>query len=293
MTLKEFYNKYNKEINRAIQSALREDRVYNDVTTKLLFGSEKDNKKINAYLVCKQNCILAGLEIFKKVFRKLDRDVRFKTYFNDGDMLWNKALVLQVKSSRRNLLKGERTALNFLQRMSGIATLTNKFVKKLQFKSAKILHTRKTTPNFRIFEVASVKIGGGDFHRLGLDSSVMVKDNHIISAGSINKVFDELEKRNNSKRLRKKFEIEVNSLNEALVAADRGKDLLDVVMCDNFKQTDIEKAVKKLKRCGFWVEVSGGINLKNFKSIQKKGVDFYSIGMLTHSYKSIDFSLEF
>jgi nicotinate-nucleotide pyrophosphorylase len=293
MTLKEFYNKYNKEINRAIQSALREDRVYNDVTTKLLFGSEKDNKKITAYLVCKQNCILAGLEIFKKVFRKLDRDVRFKTYFNDGDMLWNKALVLQVKSSRRNLLKGERTALNFLQRMSGIATLTNKFVKKLQFKSAKILHTRKTTPNFRIFEVASVKIGGGDFHRLGLDSSVMVKDNHIISAGSINKVFDELEKRNNSKRLRKKFEIEVNSLNEALVAADRGKDLLDVVMCDNFKQTDIEKAVKKLKRCGFWVEVSGGINLKNFKSIQKKGVDFYSIGMLTHSYKSIDFSLEF
>ncbi|MCI0449185.1 MAG: carboxylating nicotinate-nucleotide diphosphorylase [Chlorobi bacterium] len=293
MTLKEFYLKYKKDINHAIKSALIEDSAYNDVTTNLLFKDKPGGGRISATLVCKGNCIIAGVDIFKKVYRKIDRNVYFKSFFNDGDKVGNKAQVLLVKSSLRNLLIGERTALNFLQSMSGIATLTSKFVRKLKFKSAKILHTRKTTPNFRIFELAAVKTGGGDFHRLSLKSAIMIKDNHIKSIGSLNDVFDELNSRSASKRLKHKLEIEVKNLDEVQMVVNRGKNLVDVVMLDNFKPSDVNNAVKMLKNSGFKIELSGGINLKNFSKIQRKGIDYYSIGMLTHSYKSIDFSLEF
>ena len=293
MTLKELYIKYDKGINKAIEAALREDNIYNDITTNLFFKGKKSDRKISALLLCKESCILAGLEIFKKVFKKIDRDVHFKNYHKDGDRLRNKDKVLEVKSSLKNLLLGERTALNFLQRMSGIATLTNEFVKKMKFKGAKILHTRKTTPNFRIFEVAAVKIGGGDIHRLSLNSAVMIKDNHIKSVGTVYDVFDKLEAKGITKRLKKKFEIEDKSLNEVEVVAERGKNWVEVVMLDNFKPRDIDNAVNILKKSGIRIEVSGGINMQNFPGFQRKGIDYYSIGMLTHSYKSVDFSLEF
>ncbi len=293
MTLKEFYKIHDTEINTAISSALKEDKVHNDVTTKLLLSSKLGDKKLNAVLLCKEDCILAGIEIFKKVYRQIDNKAIFKQHYKDGAKLKKGTKVLEVKTSLRNLLIGERTALNFLQRMSGAATLTNTFVKKLKYKDAKILHTRKTTPNFRVFETAAVKTGGGDFHRLSLASSVMIKDNHMLSLGSMNDVMGFLLRKKIHASLKHKFEIEVKTSEELDAVIKYGNGIVKVVMLDNFHPAKLNKAISLLKQNGFKIEVSGGINLQNFAKYQRKGIDYYSIGGLTHSYKSADFSLEF
>lgn len=293
MTLKEFYKINNKAINASISSALKEDKIKNDATTSLLLTSRKANIRKNALLLCKEDCILAGLEIFKRVYRQIDKKVTFKTFCKDGDRLKKGDKVMLVKTSFKNLLAGERTALNFLQRMSGIATYTNRFVQKLKYKNAKILHTRKTTPNLRVIEAAAVKTGGGDFHRFSLASSVLIKDNHIEALGGIKKLMAEISSKKIPPRLKQKFEIEVKTYDELLTVIKYGKKLVKVVMLDNFKPRDMGKAIRLLKRNGFKIEVSGGINLENFSRFQKKGIDFYSIGALTHSYKSADFSLDF
>lgn len=288
MTVQEFYRRFNKDIRMAVSEALIEDSVEKDLTTKLISGLSDVKRQLTAELVCKQECILCGLEIFKAVFKELDKGATFKVFKKDGEKVRNLETVLLVKSTIASLLKAERTALNFIQRMSGIATLTNEFVKRLKYPHAKILHTRKTTPNFRLFEIMAVKTGGGDFHRLALDSSVMIKDNHISIAGGIGNILSYLKQ---NKDLCKKCEIEVKSLDEVRHIADEGRGIVDTVMLDNFNPSELDKAVKMLK--GFNIEVSGGINLENFEKYQHDQVDYYSIGMLTHSYKSIDFSLEF
>jgi nicotinate-nucleotide pyrophosphorylase (carboxylating) len=293
MTLKNYYKKYDKQIDRLISSALKEDRVNNDVTTNLLLPGAKGNKKITAVLLCKQDCILAGMDIFKRVFKKLDPKAKFKGKYKDGVRLRNKTKVLQVTSSLKILLAGERTALNFLQRMSGIATLTNRFVSMLKYPGSKVLHTRKTTPNFRIFDFAAVKTGGGDFHRHDLSSSVMLKDNHLEASGNITSVLKEIRKHRINGRLGNRFEIEVKNFEEVSTVVKWGKPLVKVVMLDNFPPGKIKKAIAILKGNGFKIEISGGIKPQNFIKYQKKGVDYYSIGMLTHSYNSVDFSLEF
>jgi len=289
MKLAEFYRKYDREIEKLISSALKEDDVFNDVTSNTLI-SKHDSRKLTAVLLCKEDCIAAGIDMFKRVYRQIDPRVKFKIHYKDGDLIRNKKTVLEVESTLRNLLVGERTALNFLQKMSGIATLTNRFVKLLKYKEAKILHTRKTTPNFRLPEIAAVKTGGGDFHRMSLSSEVMIKDNHIACAGSIKRALDAFRSR---RKYGRNLEIEVKSLSEAKDVIRFGRDLVVTVMLDNFRQSSMKKAVAMLKRNGFRIEVSGGINETNFVRKQLKGIDYYSIGMLTHSYKSIDFSLEF
>lgn len=293
MTLKEFYKIHDKEISLAIKNALAEDKVTLDVTTNLILKGTAGNKKLKAVLLCKQECILAGLDVFKKVFQQVDKNTKFKSFAKDGDHLKKGEKVLEITSTRSSLLKAERTALNFLQRMSGIASITNQFTGLLKYKDAKILHTRKTTPGFRVFELAAVKTGGGDFHRLNLASSVMIKDNHIEAAGGIEAVFDLLLTKNIGYNLKQKFEIEVKSLKELQTVINYGKGIVQVVMLDNFSPANLRRAVKLLKTNGFKVELSGGINLKNFSKLQQKGIDFYSIGQLTHSYSSCDFSLEF
>lgn len=292
MTLKEFYRRYNKQITRAIKNALLEDRVKQDVTTNLLFKGSEGERLLKAQLLCKEDCILAGADVFKQVFKILYPEASFKSFYKDGDRVGNKSVVLEVRAPLGVLLEGERTSLNFIQRMSGIAALTNEFVKKLKFKGSKILHTRKTTPNFRLFELAAVKTGGGDFHRMDLGSSVMVKDNHIEAIGSLKDVLGLVRQKKLSKNRLKRFEVEVKTLREAELAV-KAKDFVEIVMLDNFPRGQIRKAVNILKKNGIKVELSGGINLQNFEKLQVKGIDFYSIGMLTHSYKSADFSLEF
>ncbi len=293
MTLKEYYKKYNTEIKIKIKQALKEDDILNDVTTDILLSGKEGDKKLKAVLLCKEDCVLAGLDIFKKTYMLLDSKVKFKIFCKDGQSLKKGKNVLEVIASRRTLLEGERTALNFLQRMSGIATLTGRFVKQLKFKDAKIFHTRKTTPGFRVFEAAAVKTGGGDFHRLSLASAVMIKDNHIEALGGMMSVLDFLLRKNIPYKLKQKFEIEVKTLKELEVVLKYGKGLVEIVMLDNFKPASLNKAIKFLKTSGFKIELSGGINTSNFSKYQQKGVDFYSIGALTHSYKSCDFSLEF
>ena len=293
MTLKQFYLKYDKQLDTAIKNALIEDRVSDDITTSLLFKGKEGGRIINAKLFCKEDCVLAGLDIFKRVFRTLYPGVRFKGTFKDGQRVRNKTVVLEVKSPLRILLEGERTSLNFIQRMSGIATLTSEFVKKLKYKESMILHTRKTTPNFRFFELAAVKIGGGGFHRFDLSSSVMIKDNHIEALDSIDKVIRVINRKKLTKKQKYRFEIEVKSIKELIEVIENAKNYIKVVMLDNFPRKDIRLAVALLKKYKIKTELSGGIDLKSFKNIQVKGIDYYSIGMLTHSYKSIDFSLEF
>lgn len=293
MTLKEFYSKYRKEITEAIILALDEDEISNDVTTGLVLKGKVGDKKLSAVLLCKEDCILAGVDIFKQTYKLIDPKVKFKTYQTDGSRIKKVMKVLEITASRRTLLIGERTALNFLQRMSGIATFTQSFVKMLKYKKAKVLHTRKTTPGFRLFEAAAVKTGGGDFHRLSLSSAVMIKDNHIEALNGINSTMDFLLRQKISHGLKQKFEIEVKTFKELDTVVKYGKGIIEIVMLDNFKPNDIIKAIKILKINGFKIELSGGINMRNFGSYQKNGVDFYSIGALTHSYKSCDFSLEF
>jgi nicotinate-nucleotide pyrophosphorylase (carboxylating) len=293
MTLKEYYKKYKHEIDRLISSALREDKVSDDVTTNLLLKGEKGNKRVSAVLLCKQDCVLAGLDIFERVFKKLDPKTKFSGKFKDGSGLRNKDKVLRVESSLKTLLAGERTALNFIQRMSGIATLTDKFVKKLKYPGSKILHTRKATPNFRVFEIAAVKTGGGDFHRHDLSSAVMIKDNHIEASGSIKKILELLRDSGVPAGKKDRFEIEVKSFKELEEVVNYGKQLVKIVMLDNFRPAGIKQSIEILKKNGFKIEVSGGINLENFAKIQQMGINYYSVGALTHSYKSVDFSLEF
>ena len=293
MTLNEFYRRHEKDIEKAVINALKEDRVRHDVTTSLFLNGKTDKKLISAELLCKEDCVLAGIDIFKRVFKILYPAVIFKSYFKDGDRIRNKSVVLEVKSPLRILLEGERTALNFLQRMSGIATLTDIFVRKLKYKDAKILHTRKTTPNFRIFELAAVKTGGGDFHRFDLSSSVMIKDNHIAAAGSLEKTLETVKRKRRQESIRNRFEIEVKNIAELEQVITNAKGIVKIVMLDNFKKSEIPEAVRILKKNKIKTELSGGLNLKNFEKLQQKGIDFYSIGMLTHSYKSADFSFEF
>jgi len=293
MTLKEFYKKHSKDIDIAVKSALAEDKVKDDITTNLLFGKKITGKPITAKILCKEDCILAGVEIFQKVFKTLYSKTTFKNYSGDGQKIRNNSVVLEVKAPLTILLEGERTALNFLQRMSGIATLTNEFVRKLRFKNAKILHTRKTTPGFRLFELAAVKTGGGDFHRFDLSSSVMIKDNHIEAVGSIDRVLDALKNIRLSKKQKHRFEIEVKGIEELSEVLKKARNTVKIVMLDNFPTDDIPKALVMLNNSGIKTELSGGIRLDNFEQLQQEGIDYYSVGMLTHSYKSIDFSLEF
>ncbi|HAX49492.1 MAG TPA: carboxylating nicotinate-nucleotide diphosphorylase [Ignavibacteria bacterium] len=293
MELKEYYKIYTREIDSKIKQAITEDKITSDVTTNLVLAGKAGSQKLKAVLLCKQECILAGIEIFKKTYRLIDKNAKFKQYAIDGQRVKKGSKVLEVTASRSVLLRGERTALNFLQRMSGIATMTNSFVKQLKDKNAKILHTRKTTPNFRVFEAAAVKTGGGDFHRLNLSSAVMIKDNHIEALGGMSNTMDLLLRKNIPYRLKQKFEIEVKSFRELDEVIKFGRGLVEIVMLDNFKPAQLKKAIALLKASKFKIELSGGINNSNFAKYQQKGVDFYSIGALTHSYKSSDFSLEF
>ncbi len=291
MTLREYYKIHEREINGHIISALNEDKVKQDVTSNLCFR-EKTNRLITAVLLCKQDGILAGLEIFKKVFHQVSSEITFKAgKFKDGGKIKKGDSVLQIKGRVKDILAGERTALNFIQRMSGIATITNYFVRNLKYPKAKILHTRKTTPNFRVFEIAAVKTGGGDFHRYDLSSAVMIKDNHIIGSKDLKHLLEHIDF--SKVRRIKRFEVEVKNMNELKLIAENYSEYVEIVMLDNFNPAKIYAGSGILSKKGIKVEISGGINLQNFNKIQHPKVDYYSIGMLTHSYKSLDFSLEF
>ena len=268
-------------IDKIIKDALIEDCPSEDITTNSIIGEERIS---TVELICKEEGIVAGLEVFKRVFDLLG-NVEIEFYKLDGDNVHVKDRIAFLKGNTRSLLVGERIALNLLQRMSGIATLTNRFIQEIKHTNAKLLDTRKTTPNLRILEKYSVKIGGGYNHRFNLSDGVMIKDNHISAAGGIKKAI-ELTRKNSS--FVRKIEVETESLEmvqEALLAG------ADIIMLDNMSLEIAKEAVEIIGKRAL-IEFSGNVELNNIKEIAEIGVDYISVGALTHSAKILDFSLK-
>ena len=268
-------------VDKIIKEALIEDIPVEDISTNSVI-SEDSRSSID--LICKEEGIIAGLKVFERVFKILG-DVQVTFFKNDGDKVYPKDKIALLKGNTRNILKGERVALNLLQRMSGIATLTNKYVKEIENTNAKLLDTRKTTPNLKILEKYAVKVGGGHNHRFNLSDGVMLKDNHISAAGSIKNAVKLC--RENSSFVRK-IEVETENL-EMVKEAVEAK--ADIIMLDNMDLDMAKEAIKMIQN-NATIEFSGNVKLENIKSIAEIGVDFISVGALTHSVKNLDLSMK-
>lgn len=262
--------------------ALEEDVTNEDVSTNAIIPEDKWG---SVQLICKEDGIVAGLEVFKSVFTLLDPTSEVEFYCKDGDAVSNGQLLGVVHGHVRVLLTGERTALNYLQRMSGIATYTHEIVGLLSESKTKLLDTRKTTPNMRIFEKYAVKVGGGNNHRYNLSDGIMLKDNHIAAAGSIKKAV-EMAREYASFVL--KIEVETENLAMVKEAIDAGA---DIIMLDNMSVEDMKKAIDLIGGKAL-TECSGNVTKENIKDYISLGVDFISSGALTHSAKILDLSLK-
>lgn len=274
-----------KYIRRVIKSALEEDIKSGDITTIATI-----NPSLSAFgnFSVKQDGIVAGLNIVREVFYLVDPKLQFKTSRVDGEEVYKGEIIAQVEGSASSILTAERTALNFLQRMSGIATLSKIYSDKIKHTKAKIIDTRKTVPGLRLLDKYAVRMGGCENHRTGLFDMFLIKDNHIEVAGSITEAVKrckKFQKENNSQ-----FKIEVETANVAQVE-EALKCSVDVIMLDNFKLADLKKAVRLVNgRCK--LEASGGVNLETVAAIAETGVDYISVGALTHSVKALDISLD-
>lgn len=265
-----------------IDRALEEDLGPGDLTTDALVDSAKKGK---AHLLTREDIILAGLDVFKMVYKKVGRDISFVDVANEGDRVRAGDIICRLEGPLHTILKGERTALNFIQRMSGIATLTGKYVEMTAHTGVRILDTRKTVPLLRSLDKYAVRVGGGFNHRFGLFDGILIKDNHISAAGSISRAVELA--RHHSPHLIK-VEVEVEDTAGAEEALKAGA---DAVLLDNMSVQDMRRAIELLKG-KVMVEASGGITLKKVKEISETGVDFISVGALTHSPKAADLSLE-
>lgn len=268
--------------DRYILSALREDITSEDVSTNSVM---REHKAGRADLICKQDGIICGLEVFQRVFELLDEKVVFETYFQDGDAVKKGELIGVLTGDIRALLSGERTALNYLQRMSGIATYTKEYADELKDSKTKLLDTRKTTPNMRIFEKYAVKVGGGCSHRYNLSDGILLKDNHIGAAGSVKKA---IEMAKEYAPFVRKIEIEVENLDMVKEALEAGA---DIIMLDNMDNDTMKKAVKMIGGRA-QTECSGNVTKERLQEIKEIGVDFVSSGALTHSAPIMDVSLK-
>lgn len=275
-----------KEAEELIDIAITEDLGDGDHTS---LSCIPNDAKGQAKLLVKEKGILAGVEIAKLVFAKIDPTIKFSQFLNDGDSINIGDIAFSVEGNAQNILRAERLALNFMQRMSGIATQTNVYASIITHTNAKVLDTRKTTPGLRYFEKLAVKIGGGDNHRIGLYDLIMIKDNHIDFAGGItealHKTYQYLKETNRSL----KVEIEARNLEEVKEIMSTG--LGNRIMLDNFTIEDTLKAVELIDG-KYETESSGGITLETIKSYAECGVDFISVGALTHQIKSLDLSLK-
>ena len=268
--------------DKYIISALKEDITSEDVTTNAVMREDKLGR---ADLIAKEDGILCGLEVFRRVFELLDDTSVFETKFKDGDAVKNGEVIGVVKGDIKALLSGERTALNYLQRMSGIATFTNQFVKELEGYKTKLLDTRKTTPNMRIFEKYAVKVGGGCNHRYNLSDGILLKDNHIGAAGSVTKA---IEMAKEYAPFVRKIEVEVETLEMVDEAVKAGA---DIIMLDNMDNETMKDAVRRIGNQA-QTECSGNVTKERLKEIAEIGVDFVSAGALTHSAPILDISLK-
>ena len=269
-------------VDEYILNALREDITSEDVTTNAVMREAKLGK---AELICKQDGVICGLTVFERVFQLLDESSRFETNLKDGEEVKKGQLMGTIYGDIRVLLSGERTALNYLQRMSGIATLTHEMVTELAGYKTKLLDTRKTTPNMRPFEKYAVKVGGGTNHRYNLSDGILIKDNHIGAAGSITKA---VEMAKDYAPFVRKVEVEVETLEQLAEAVEAGA---DIIMLDNMDNDTMRKAVEMVAGKA-QTECSGNVTKARLKEIAEIGVDFVSCGALTHSAPIMDISLK-
>ena len=268
-------------VEENVKRALNEDLQYGDITTESVV---LDHKIAKVDIIAKEKGVIAGTEVFKMVFKILG-DVEVDFSVSDGDQVEKGQHFGQVSGDAKKILMGERVALNYMQRMCGIATLTREFVGRLEGTKVKLLDTRKTTPNMRIFEKYAVKIGGGTNHRFGLNDGVMIKDNHIEAAGGIKNAVSLARK--NSPFVRK-IEVEVESIEQLKEALETKA---DIIMLDNMDIKTLKEAVKLIDNRAE-VEASGNVTLDNIMEIAKTGVDFISTGSVTHSFKVLDISMK-
>lgn len=270
------------QADHLILEALKEDISSEDVTTNSVM---KDYVKGEVELICKQDGIIAGLEVYRRVFELLDADTKTELYCKDGDEVKNGQLMGKVTGDIRVLLSGERVALNYLQRMSGIATYTRQVAKLLEGSNVTLLDTRKTTPNCRVFEKYAVRVGGGHNHRYNLSDGVLLKDNHIGAAGSVAKA---VKMAKAYAPFVRKIEIEVETLDQVKEAVEAGA---DIIMLDNMTPEVMKQAVELIDRRA-QTECSGNITKENIQKIREIGVDFVSSGALTHSAPILDISMK-
>ncbi len=275
------------EIDKAIRRALKEDHSDKDVTTRCLVSPSQIS---HAAIITREDCVICGLSLIITLFRRLDREIKITCHYQDGDNVKKSQKIITFEGKTRALLSGERVALNFFSYLSGVATLTHRFVEKVHDLPVKIMDTRKTIPGLRALVKMAVRSGGGVNHRFNLKEMVIIKDNHLLAYEKDATIKDAiLHVRRQTKKL---IVVEVDTLTqfkEALEAAP------DIVLLDNMSIPDMREAVqhKTDQKSHCLLEASGGINLHNVRQVALTGVDRISIGALTHSPRAIDFSMEF
>ena len=273
-------------IPQFVQLAIEEDIKTGDHSA---LACIPENAKDGAQLLVKEDGIIAGIEIANQIFKEFNSSFEFEQYLIDGDNVKKGEIAFKVQGPSQILLGAERLVLNVMQRMSAIATLTNKYVKALEGLPTKVLDTRKTTPLIRFLEKEAVRIGGGHNHRMGLFDMIMLKDNHIDFAGSIKDAINQTNLYLSKENLNLKIEIETRDLNEVKEVLKVGQ--VHRIMLDNFSYADLTTAVKLIDR-KYETEASGGINLDTVRHYAECGVDFVSVGALTHSVHNMDLSLK-
>jgi nicotinate-nucleotide pyrophosphorylase (carboxylating) len=288
------------QIEEIIDRALAEDLGKVDVTTEALISGEQQGA---GFIMAKEEGILAGIEAAKQVFLRVDPELRVEILLEDGARIKPGSKVAKVSGSIASILKAERVALNFLQRLSGIASETNRYVARVEGLPVRIMDTRKTTPSLRSLEKYAVSVGGGKNHRMNLSDGILIKDNHLMALRSQGLNIKEIiakarqnallslrgaKRRSNLQVRQIQVEVEVRTVSEALEAVEAAA---DIIMLDNMNPEDMREAVKSINGRAL-IEASGGITLDNVRVVAETGVDFISIGALTHSARALDINLE-
>ncbi len=275
------------EIKPLIESALKEDIGGGDITSDILVASGVKSKGV---IIAKESGVIAGIPVAELVFKIINSKVEFTANISDGEKVREAERIAEAAGEAKGILAGERTALNFLGHLSGIATKTDSFVKKVSGLNVKIMDTRKTTPNLRVLEKYAVKVGGGYNHRMGLNDAVLIKDNHLKLLKG--KIGDLVKKVRSGAPASMKIEVEAKDFSEVEDALSGEP---DIIMLDNMSLTEVREAVEFVRKsgCNVLLEVSGGITLENVAEYAGTGVDIISVGELTHSAKSFDISMEF
>ncbi|MEX0684961.1 MAG: carboxylating nicotinate-nucleotide diphosphorylase [Balneolales bacterium] len=287
MALKNMSMNIPENVYKLIDLSLQEDIGKGDITTEAILPRAKT---ANARFIAKENGIIAGLEIAFNIFTKLDSGIEFESSFKDGEKVKKEELIATVSGQARSILIAERTVLNFMQRMSGVATTTRKYVDSISHTSCKVLDTRKTIPGHRFLDKYAVKIGGGTNHRARLDSMFLIKENHIAAAGGISQAIEACNLYANQNGVDAEIEIEVKNFSEIKQVLHHGR--VKYILLDNMSIKNLKEAVTLINN-RFLTEASGNVSLDTIGLIAETGVDFVSVGALTHSVKAFDISLIF